>query len=70
MGKKEFHTRGAVWENDPLNGIKVINGRVQCVATVPASPRIGPGPIKIKGGVASHGEVVVTSAGALRVVQG
>ncbi len=70
MGRKEFHTNGAIWENDPLNGIKVVNGRVQCVATVPASPRIGPGPIKIKGGVASHGEVVVLPTGALRVVQG
>lgn len=70
MGKKEFHTNGAIWGHDPLNGIKVINGRVQCVATVPASPRIGPGPIKIKGGVASHGEVEVTSTGALKVVQG
>ena len=70
MGKKEIHTRGAIWENDPLNGIKVVNGRVQCVATVPTTARIGPGPLKIQGGVASHGEAVVTSAGALRVVQG
>jgi hypothetical protein len=70
MGKKGFHVEGDKIEDDPLdNGVRVINGRVQCVVTVPDSPRIDHGPNKIENGI-EPGEAEVTSAGALKVVQG
>lgn len=69
MGKKGFHRNSDRIQDDLLGGIRVINGRVQCVAVISGAPRIGVGPNRIKSGIASKREVLVLN-GALQVVQG
>lgn len=67
--KKEFTHPAFMIDDDPLGGVRVIDGRVQVTTTVPTSPGIGLGPNKVESGVASHGEAEVTSVGALKVME-
>ncbi len=63
--RKEFKRTVVTIEDDP-DGLRVIDGRIQCTAVV-SDIKIGVGPNKIDGGDPSKGEWVVLSNGAVRM---